>query len=560
MPLIQNGRYAYFWKIGIKTRSGADFSTPGATQFDMHEVDLATGETQDVKEFSIKMSDRDGWMPVAIGFANRHARKEFPFADAGVPRNEFLQLLKTEVIMVKEVRFRHGVAATRVSLRNYKSIDNVLYTLFEGAFDNKLHFATSVNTEDLLRLQDRAITNKHQVRALERLAKDVGVLYLTEDSKGNGYYQLVELQRDGAGTATACPKVTSITVSPTRLEAFKRRVLSSNYKYLYDDLRGQFFMRKTTPIYEGAIVISDLIMNKIIFMEVVDGENCRLRVTHMKNHGLSYQKISCQQLASHPQYATFREECLTLSSLLASNLFQLDSKLLQQVIVSRTTKNMFRCEDTIYHLQDDDRLVALEDASMKVKSLSLMNSDYIADSGLRQKAERLKSTKQSSLVALRGSDWQTKDRRPFLPMSSRKHHQLKFKRLMSSSGELLLARVSGDANDRSQEPKIELFPFRMIRGGDLPTDEEDDVIAKDLAWRVVNERVRFENDDSAQRPLIFCQGVKDDAKNFLRQHFWFCIYDFRAEQIVSQTHMNFPDLIVEYEIENVDVAACSEVQ
>ena len=30
--------------------------------------------------------------------------------------------------------------------------------------------------------------------------------------------------------------------------------------------------------------------------------------------------------------------------------------------------------------------------------------------------------------------------------------------------------------------------------------------------------------------------------------------------MVSQIHMNFPDLIVKYEIENVDVAACSEIQ
>lgn len=81
------------------------------------------------------------------------------------------------------------------------------------------------------------------------------------------------------------------------------------------------------------------------------------------------------------------------------------------------------------------------------------------------------------------------------------------------------------------EPRIELFSFKVQ--GAIPTDEEDDVIANDLAWKVVNERVRFENDDSAQRPLIFCQSVKDQEKNFLRQHFWFCIYDFRAEQIVS---------------------------
>lgn len=112
-------------------------------------------------------------------------------------------------------------------------------------------------------------------------------MYVTEDAEQNGYYHLVELNRDNFGAVTDCAKVSSITVNAHRLEGFKQRILGSNYKYLYDEQKEQFFMRKTTPIYEGAIVLCDMIMNKIIFIEV-DGENCRLKVTHMKNHGLSF--------------------------------------------------------------------------------------------------------------------------------------------------------------------------------------------------------------------------------------------------------------------------------
>lgn len=244
------------------------------------------------------MGDREGWIPVSVGFASRHAKKEFPFVEGGAPRDVFLKQLKGEVICVKEAKFQLGIAATRVSLRSFRTFDTIMYKLYEGPFDNKFHFVTQVNSEDILRLQERAIVNKLQVKSYERLAKDVGILYFTEDSKQNGYYHLVELTKDEFGAVTDAAKLSGINVDAARLEGFKRRVLSSNYKYLYDEGNGQFFMRKSTPIYEGAIVLCDMIMNKIMFMEV-DGENCRLRVTHMKNHGLSFQKLTCQQMASH---------------------------------------------------------------------------------------------------------------------------------------------------------------------------------------------------------------------------------------------------------------------
>jgi hypothetical protein len=77
------------------------------------------------------------------------------------------------------------------------------------------------------------------------------------------------------------------------------------------------------------------------------------------------------------------------------------------------------------------------------------------------------------------------------------------------------------------EPRIELFSFSVQ--GAIPTDEESEVIGQDQAWRVVNERVKFENDDSTQRPLIFSQSLKDADGNFMREQFWFTVYDFKAE-------------------------------
>lgn len=216
----------------------------------------------------------------------------------------------------------------RVSLRLVGSFDKIVYKLFEGPLDHKMHFVASVNTEDLLRLADTAILNKLQIKQYERLAKDVGLLYVTEDSLSNGYYNLLEVKRDGNGVSVGCEKLTSVTPSAPRLEEFKQRVTSCNFKYLYDEKKREFFLRKTSPIYLGAITVCDVIMNKVIFTEC-DGDNCRLKVTHMRNHALSYQKISALELAGHSQYSNFKGEQLTLSNLLASQLYNFDSKLRQ---------------------------------------------------------------------------------------------------------------------------------------------------------------------------------------------------------------------------------------
>lgn len=117
------------------------------------------------------------------------------------------------------------------------------------------------------------------MQAHERLAKDVGILYLTENKNGTGYYNLVQVERDAGGTAVGCRKPDTV-VSADRLEGYRQRVLSCNFRYLYDENKQEFFLRKSTPIQRGSIVISDMVMNKIIFVEI-RGEKCRLKVTHM---------------------------------------------------------------------------------------------------------------------------------------------------------------------------------------------------------------------------------------------------------------------------------------
>lgn len=328
VELLQNGSHVYFWTTTTQQRTGKGFSSPGTTVFDLVEYDLGTGVMETLDKFRIKANDTDGWIPVAASFTRRHSRKEYAFAGWALPREVFHDRLKKDVVCVREVKLSGAAPAMRITLRNMANFEEILYTLFEGPLDHKLHFITQINSEDLLRLQDQTIINKHLVKSYERQAEQVGILYLTEDSMSNGFYNVVEVQRGSNGSVSGCTKLKGLAVSAPRLETFKHRVIGCNFKYLYNEERRQFFMRKAVPICPGTIAICDVILNKMIFLEV-DGDRCRLRVTHLKNHGLSFQKLTAQQLSCHLPYPVLKAECLTLSNLLAANMANLDSKLKQ---------------------------------------------------------------------------------------------------------------------------------------------------------------------------------------------------------------------------------------
>jgi hypothetical protein len=190
---------------------------------------MGSGTTSTIKELSFSASDKEGWIPISVGFARRHSQKEFPWIDNSTKKDEFIKSLKSEVVVVREAKFWHGIDAMRVSLRTLSNFDKINHNLFEGSFDHKLHFVTQMNTEDVLRLHDKAVVNKVQVSSHEKLAKPVGYMYMTEDADSNGYYNLVEQTDSGFA------KYDSSSFSATSIESFKMRVTNSNYKYLYDE-------------------------------------------------------------------------------------------------------------------------------------------------------------------------------------------------------------------------------------------------------------------------------------------------------------------------------------
>ena len=53
--------------------------------------------------------------------------------------------------------------------------------------------------------------------------------------------------------------------------------------------------------------------------------------------------------------------------------------------------------------------------------------------------------------------------------------------------------IDPQTNEEVKEPRIELFLFN--KEGTIPTDDEYECIANDHAWKIFNERIRFENDD-----------------------------------------------------------------
>lgn len=65
------------------------------------------------------------------------------------------------------------------------------------------------------------------------------------------------------------------------------------------------------------------------------------------------------------------------------------------MIISRTTKNIVRCEETIVLMSEEGATSTYDDSSLKVKSLSLLNSDYISTQSLREKINKMRSSKTS---------------------------------------------------------------------------------------------------------------------------------------------------------------------
>lgn len=61
---------------------------------------------------------------------------------------------------------------------------------------------------------------------------------------------------------------------------------------------------------------------------------------------------------------------------------------------------MFRCEDVVVHLNDEGKAVCYDDNSLKVKSISLHNSDFISYSELRKKVDKLRSQNISQLTLI----------------------------------------------------------------------------------------------------------------------------------------------------------------
>jgi len=127
----------------------------------------------------------------------------------------------------------------------------------------------------------------------------------------------------------------------------------------------------------------------------------------------------------------------------------------------------------------------------------------------------------------------------------------------SMMGRLMAQNEAAHREDFKQEDKVELFKFQLSGS---PDAREEALIKYDQDWRLYYERLRFEDDDRFQRPLIFGQTIRDDNDNVTGQRFWLCLFDFKKEQIVRQVGISLPELNVPYQIENVSVAACTEVK
>ena len=91
MELIQNGKHVYFFTTSATVKSGSGVGQVSAV-FELVELDLESGQTSSLKEFTVKGSNAAGWIPASVGYARRHSAKEFPYSeDHHVKRDEFLK-------------------------------------------------------------------------------------------------------------------------------------------------------------------------------------------------------------------------------------------------------------------------------------------------------------------------------------------------------------------------------------------------------------------------------------------------------------------------------------
>ena len=307
-------------------------------------------------------------------------------------------------------------------------------------------------------------------------------------------------------------------------------------------------------------------------------------MVHLKNHGTSFQKLSCLGMLGMSQYfPNFRGPHSTLSYALAYKFAELSLTKSPQVVISRKFSNMARTESEVFfwHKGDISQGKTYTDPDLKVDSLSLKFSEYFTDPLVRNRVQSARKDQPLSYIGQVGSEtWSTSLQRRSLA-SLGQVQEYSFTRLHSVEGTMMLARVKGkhtgviehksffdklmvqnDADyweDRKREDQIELFKFSL--SGSSPDDREEAVVKYDQDWRLYYERVRFEDDSRTQRPLLFGQIVRDDDGNFDHQKYWLALYDFKKEHIVRQVQINLPELVkVKYEIENVSIAACGEVK
>jgi hypothetical protein len=56
-------------------------------------------------------------------------------------------------------------------------------------------------------------------------------------------------------------------------------------------------------------------------------------------------------------------------------------------------------------MKDDSTTTLYDDSSLAVKSLGLLNSDYISTKALRDKIGKMRSSKMSQLTLIPSSEW-----------------------------------------------------------------------------------------------------------------------------------------------------------
>lgn len=299
--------------------------------------------------------------------------------------------------------------------------------------------------------------------------------------------------------------------------AYKDVVFNNNYLCLLDAEKQRCYYRKTMPIDDGTFII-DVVHNKLTNID----EHCQEKTFELERPtvGKAEDKAAVEVQGNYgkrilklPENMDEHTRSLSehLTVLMCTMTKEKDDRK-KQIMISKKFQNLARCEDEI--LLWNESLKTYSDEDLQIEHLE----PWYAEVFTRDRSSKAFKVKE-------------------------KVQQFQKDYIFGKA----LAYICGDKKEHGiydphdgelgGERKIELKDMLGIRDNDdCDADAGLNLARQDgfepiEEWRVIFERIRFENDDRTVRPLVICHCRKRQSRFHQTEqledlNIFFCIFDF----------------------------------